>query len=81
MIHDGTEKRIAGAEVVRGDLIILAEGGRVPADATVVSAHELQCDESLLTGEAVPARKIAASGALAPGAPGVTTCRMSTPAA
>jgi P-type Ca2+ transporter type 2C len=70
VIRDGTEKRIAGAEVVRGDLIILAEGDRVPADATVVSAHELQCDEALLTGEAVPVRKIAASGAPAPGRPG-----------
>ena len=69
VIRDGTEKRIAGAEVVRGDLVILAEGDRVPADATVVSAHELQSDESLLTGEAVPARMIAASGAPASGAP------------
>jgi Ca2+-transporting ATPase len=70
VIRDGTEKRIAGTEVVRGDLIVLAEGDRVPADATVVSAHELQCDESLLTGEAVPVRKVAASGAAAPGRPG-----------
>src|SRR5215472_4892656 len=70
VIRDGAEKRIAGAEVVRGDLIILAEGDRVAADATVVSAHELQCDESLLTGEAVPVRKIAASRAPAPGRPG-----------
>jgi len=32
VIRDGTEKRIAGSEVVRGDLVILAEGDRVPAD-------------------------------------------------
>jgi Ca2+-transporting ATPase len=63
VIRDGTEKRIAGAEVVRGDLVVLAEGDRVPADATVLSAHDLQCDESLLTGEAVPVRKIASPGA------------------
>ena len=63
VIRDGNEKRIAGAEVVRGDLVILAEGDRVPADATVLSAHDLQCDESLLTGEAVPVRKIASPGA------------------
>ena len=56
VIRDGAEKRIAGAEVVRGDLIILAEGDRIPANATVRSAHDLQCDESLLTGEAVPVR-------------------------
>ena len=36
VIRDGVEKRIAGAEVVRGDLVILAEGDRVPADATVL---------------------------------------------
>jgi P-type Ca2+ transporter type 2C len=63
VIRDGVEKRIAGAEVVRGDLVILAEGDRVPADATVLAAHDLQCDESLLTGEAVPVRKIASPGA------------------
>jgi P-type Ca2+ transporter type 2C len=63
VICDGVEKRIAGAEVVRGGLVILAEGDRVPADATVLSAHDLQCDESLLTGEAVPVRKIASPGA------------------
>ena len=63
VIRDGVEKRIAGAEVVRGDLVILAEGDRVPADATVLAAHDLHCDESLLTGEAVPVRKIASPGA------------------
>lgn len=63
VIRGGIEKRIAGAEVVRGDLVILAEGDRVPADATVLAAHDLQCDESLLTGEAVPVRKIVSPGA------------------
>ena len=63
VIRDGIEKRIAGAEVVRGDLVILAEGDRVPADAILLSAHDLQCDESLLTGEAVPVRKIVSPGA------------------
>jgi Ca2+-transporting ATPase len=63
VIRDGVEKRIAGVDVVRGDLVILAEGDRVSADATVLAAHDLQCDESLLTGEAVPVRKIASPGA------------------
>ena len=69
VIRDGAEKRIAGAEVVRGDLVVLAEGDRVPADATVLSAHDLQCDESLITGEAVPVRKIPSPGA-SPARPG-----------
>lgn len=59
VIRDGKLKRIAGREVVRGDLIALAEGDRVPADAALVESHDLQTDESLLTGESVPARKIA----------------------
>jgi Ca2+-transporting ATPase len=66
VIRDGVEKRIAGAAVVRGDLVILAEGDRVPADATLLSAHDLLCDESLLTGEAVPVRKMAAPGEAVP---------------
>ncbi len=63
VIRDGTEQRIAGSDVVRGDLIVLAEGDRVPADATVLAAHDLTTDESLLTGESAPVRKIAAPGA------------------
>ena len=70
VIRDGVERRVAGAEVVCGDLMTLAEGDRVPADATVLAAHDLQCDESLLTGEAVPVRKIAAPGAAPSGRPG-----------
>ena len=59
VIRDGERKRIAGREVVRGDFIVLAEGDRVPADAMLVQSHDLQTDESLLTGESVPVRKIA----------------------
>jgi Ca2+-transporting ATPase len=57
VVRDGVETRIAGAEVVRGDLVILAEGDRVPADAIVIAAHDLLTDESLLTGESAPVRK------------------------
>ena len=60
VIRDGVRQRIAGREVVRGDVLILSEGDRVPADATLLEARELQTDESLLTGEAVPVRKRAA---------------------
>jgi len=59
VIRDGERKRIAGRDVVRGDLIVLAEGDRVPADAMLVQSHDLLTDESLLTGESVPVRKIA----------------------
>ena len=53
------QKRIVGREVVRGDILILNEGDRVPADAIVISAIDLSVDESLLTGESVPVRKAA----------------------
>ena len=57
VIRDGIEKRIAGREVVTGDIMILQEGDRVPADAVVLYAVNLSADESLLTGEPVPVRK------------------------
>jgi Ca2+-transporting ATPase len=57
VIREGERKRIAGREVVRGDLIVLAEGDRAPADAVLIDATDLQADESLLTGESVPVRK------------------------
>jgi P-type Ca2+ transporter type 2C len=64
VIRDGERKRIAGREVVRGDSMVLAEGDRVPADAVLVQSNDLQTDESLLTGESVPVRKVPArSGA------------------
>ena len=59
VIRDGERKRIAGREVVRGDLVVLAEGDRVPADAALIESHDLQTDESLLTGESIPVRKVA----------------------
>jgi Ca2+-transporting ATPase len=57
VIRDGIEKRIAGCEVVTDDIIILQEGDRIPADATVMQSVNLLSDESLLTGEPVPVRK------------------------
>jgi P-type Ca2+ transporter type 2C len=55
--RDGTLQRIAGRDLVPGDVIILAEGDRVPADAFLLSGDEISADESLLTGESVPVRK------------------------
>jgi len=57
VIRDGAPLRVAGAEVARGDLIILSEGDRVPADAHLVAANDLVLDESLLTGESLPVEK------------------------
>jgi Ca2+-transporting ATPase len=57
VLRDGQRVRIAGRDVVRGDYVLLAEGDRVPADATVVEGVNVTVDESALTGESVPVRK------------------------
>ena len=61
VMRDGLSQRIPGQEVVRGDVLILAEGDRIAADAVLLSGTDLQVDESLLTGEAVPVGKLAAA--------------------
>ncbi|MBH1976181.1 MAG: cation-translocating P-type ATPase, partial [Rhodocyclales bacterium] len=58
VLRHGEQHRIPGREVVRGDLLLLAEGDRVPADARLIQATDMQVDESLLTGESVPVRKV-----------------------
>lgn len=57
VIRDGERRRISGRDVVVGDLIVLSEGDRVPADALLRWSTHLTVDESLLTGESVPVRK------------------------
>ena len=52
--RDGRRQRIAGREVVRGDLMYVAEGDRVAADGLVLTSQSLALDESILTGEALP---------------------------
>jgi len=70
VLRDGQRRRIAGREVARGDIIILAEGDRVPADAVLRYSINLSADESLLTGESVPVRKVSTAGALPLDKPG-----------
>lgn len=60
VIRDGTPIRIPGRDVVRGDLMLLEQGDRVPADAILIESDGLGVDESLLTGESVPVEKQAA---------------------
>ncbi len=61
VLRDGRQQRIAGREVVPGDLLLLKEGDRVAADAVLLSCNDLFADESMLTGESVPVLKIAGS--------------------
>lgn len=57
VIRDGRRITIPGREVVVGDIILLSEGSRIPADAKLISIDNLEVDESLLTGESVPVQK------------------------
>jgi Ca2+-transporting ATPase len=57
VVRDGAAIRIAGAEVVRGDVVLLSEGDRIPADGELIAPGHLSVDTSLLTGESVPVEK------------------------
>ncbi|MFH1331474.1 MAG: cation-translocating P-type ATPase [Actinomycetota bacterium] len=70
VVRDGVHRRIAGREVVRGDILVLSEGDRVPTDALLRRGGNVSVDESLLTGESVPVRKspsVSAAGLDRPG--------------
>lgn len=57
VIRDGRAQRVAGTEVVRGDLLVVSEGDRIAADAVLRESSALSVDESALTGESVPVDK------------------------
>jgi Ca2+-transporting ATPase len=60
VLRDGKELEINGEDLVPGDIVFLASGSRVPADLRLIKTIELRTDESMLTGESIPAEKIAA---------------------
>jgi len=70
VIRGGVQQRIPGREVVTGDSVILSEGDRVPADSVLLMSNNVSIDESLLTGESVPVRKIAGKLGMQAGRPG-----------
>ena len=57
VVRGGKESEIDSVELVPGDVVLLSSGARVPADLRLATATSLDIDESLLTGESVPARK------------------------
>jgi Ca2+-transporting ATPase len=57
VVRDGVERSIPAEEVVPGDVAVVGEGDRVPADARVLEARSLEVDESALTGESLPVTK------------------------
>ena len=66
-IRGGEPIAVDVTELVPGDLVRLAVGDVVPADLRLVDVEGLECDESVLTGEALPAEK--RSGTVTPGSP------------
>ncbi len=52
VIRDGTEQDIASVDLVPGDVMLLCEGVKIPADGTILRCNDLCVDESSLTGEA-----------------------------
>jgi Ca2+-transporting ATPase len=64
VVRAGTERVIPAEAIVRGDLVVLREGVRVPADGRLVYGEGVSADEAPLTGESVPVEKGTASVAL-----------------
>jgi len=63
--RDGHKQRVSSADLVPGDIVLLQSADKVPADLRVLLIRGLQVDESALTGESVPVKKLL--DVLAPG--------------
>jgi len=57
VVRDGARRRIPAAEVVPGDIVLVAEGDTIPADARLIQESALETAESALTGESLPVAK------------------------
>ncbi|MBP0593440.1 cation-translocating P-type ATPase [Paraburkholderia sp. LEh10] len=57
VFRDGKRDSVSAAQLVPGDVVFVQEGAKVPADGTLMEAHELSIDESLLTGESIAVDK------------------------
>lgn len=63
VIRSGNEKVIASADLVPGDIMLLDEGEKVPADASILRENDLSVNESIITGESLPVEKHSLTGA------------------
>lgn len=57
ILREGLEKDIPSKEIVPGDILLLDTGDKIPADARLIEAYSLKCDEAPLTGESIPVGK------------------------
>lgn len=55
--RDGQTKEIPSSELVPGDILVMESGDKISGDARVIETHDLQVNESLLTGESLPIKK------------------------
>lgn len=62
VLRDGQVRTLSAEELVPGDILLLAAGDRIAADARVIEAHGLEVDEAALTGESFPVAKCASGG-------------------
>lgn len=57
VLRDGVRREIDAAELVPGDVVLLASGDRVPADLRLIEVKDLKVEEATLTGESMPVNK------------------------
>ncbi len=57
VLRNAKEAEVPSSRLVPGDVLLLEAGDRIPADARLVDAHSLKCDEAALTGESLPVSK------------------------
>ncbi len=69
VMREGDYLEVEAGELVPGDIIFLGEGDKVPADARLLEAYNLQVDNSTLTGESRPLRRQAEAFAYSPDLP------------
>lgn len=60
-MRDGVITPVPACELVRGDVVLIEAGDRIPADGQLLDATSLACDESMLTGESLPVKKTAST--------------------
>lgn len=58
----GAEREVSSEDIVPGDIVLLEEGNKVPADGIVIQANDLTVNESILTGESFPVEKLREAG-------------------
>lgn len=59
ILREGIEKEIDARDIAAGDMLVIRSGEKIPADARIIEAYEIETDESALTGESVPISKVA----------------------